>query len=151
VANISSNLVADISSEIASQVGNLLPLRKPSRYQWSLNDNSFKGNSAIFAVRPGSASTTSGTNRTVTFDQNFEVILSDSFKNKGDNDAALDAAIKGIYEDMQTIYVEIFQRKLNLSRVLLIDSMEMSEAEVDNENDIVNITLRFNVKYRTEI
>jgi hypothetical protein len=151
VAELTTNIVGSITDELKSQISTLLPTRKESAFRWSLEQNTSKGNKEVFALRPGSASTVSGTNRTITFDQDFTLILSNEFKNKGDNDAALDAAIQAIYQDLQTVYVEIYLRKLNIARVLVVQSITIDEPSIDNDNNIVNISLRFSVKYRTEI
>lgn len=151
MANLSVNLVGDITNEIRDQVGTLLPNRKLSAYIWSLESNTTKGNKEVYSVRMGAGNSVSGTNKTITLDQDFEVILSSEFKNKADNDAALDGVIYALYQDAQTVMVELYQRKLNLSRVLVVQSLELGEPSIDNDINIVNISLRFNVKYRTEI
>jgi hypothetical protein len=146
-----SNIVAEITDSIALQVGNLLPNRKKSPFVWDFAQNSSKANKSVYAVRQGSASNVAGTNKTVTFDQTFEVALSSDFKNKSDSDSSLSDTISAMYQDLQTVWTEIFLRKLNLSRVLLVSGLELTEPLIDNDNNIVNISLRFVVKYRTEI
>jgi hypothetical protein len=145
-----ANIVQEITDGLKAQVATTLPLRTESRYIWDFKKNAFKNNSSLYAIRPSSGSSVSGTNRTITVDQGFELILSTEFKNKGDNDAALDAAIYSLYEDHEAVYKVWFQRNLAIARVLVIDSIELNEPDVDDDNNIVSITARFNVKYRTE-
>jgi len=145
-----ANIVNEITEALKMQIGTALPTRSESRYKWSLENNSFKTNSNLYCLRPGSASSVAGTNRTITIDQTFDLILSTEFKNKGDNDTALNDAIFSLYEDHETVYKLWFQRNLNISRVLVVDSVALTEPDIDNENNIVSITSSFNVKYRTE-
>jgi hypothetical protein len=133
-----------------AQIGTELPNRVESRYIWALEANSYRGNKNLYAVRPGAAFNVAGTNRTVTIDQNFEIILSSEFKNKGDNDAALDEVILGLYEDHEKLYPLMFQRNFNIQRVLVVNQVALSAPEIDNDNNIVSVTASFNVKYRTE-
>jgi hypothetical protein len=144
------NIVKDITDQLKSQIATLFPLRSESRYIWSIDSNSYRTNKNLYAVRPSSGLNVTGTNRTVTIDQTFEVVLSTEFKNKGDNDASLNDAIMALYEDHEALYRLAFQRNLNISRVLVVNQVDLADPEIDNDNNIVSISSRFNIKYRTE-
>ena len=144
------NIVLDITNQMIAQVQATLPARSESKYIWSIDANSYRTNKNIFCVRPGSAINVLGTNRTVTLDQSFEILLSTEFKNKADNDTSLDDAIFALYEDHEKLYPLMFQRNFNIPRVLVVNQVELDAPDIDNDNNIVSITARFTVKYRTE-
>ena len=144
-----ASIVQDIVTQMKAQIAENIPSRGESRYVWSLESNSYKTNRDLFAVRPLGASSVAGTNKTITLDQDFEVVLSTQFQNKGDNDASLQEAIFALHQDAETLYRFAYQRKFNIDRVLVVNSVEIAEADIDNENNIVSVASRFNIKYRT--
>ena len=62
-------------------------------------------------------------------------------------------AILSIHNDIETIYKEIYQKRLDLTsaKVLLVEVVEISAPEVDLENNSINISATFKVRYRTQI
>jgi hypothetical protein len=90
-----------------------------------------------------------GTNKTVTIRQTFDVVLSSDFKNVGDNDAALQEAVLTLTDDAETLYSYAFYRHFDIQRVLLVNAVDLSSPEIDNENNIVSMTVSFSVTYRT--
>lgn len=144
-----ASIVEDIVTQMKAQIATEIPGRSESRYVWSLETNSYRTNKDLFAVRPLGGSSVPGTNKTITIDQTFEVVLSTEFKNKGDNDASLQDAIFALHQDVEILYRFAYQRKFNIQRVLVVNSVEIAEADIDNGNNIVSISSRFNIKYRT--
>jgi len=120
----------------------------PYAYNLALNDRLADKN---FCTRVGSASTTDGTNRAVTFDHDIEVILSQKWLPKrGQGDSDLREKISDISEDLETVYKELYKRPfaLDSAALLLIAPLDLSEPDIDEDNNLVSITLTLNVKYR---
>jgi hypothetical protein len=144
------SVVNDLMSKLLVKVEVLLPQYKqmPYVYDLELNDRLADKN---FGVRLGSATTTDGTNKSVTFDHSIEVILSQKWLPKrGDGDSDLRQKISDISGDLETVYKELYKRPfaLNSAALLIIAPLDLSAPEVDNDNNLVSITLTLSVKYR---
>jgi hypothetical protein len=122
-----------------------------SKYVYDFTANNAKTSKKIYAVRPAESADSMGANREITLDQTIEVLLSDVFANKGDTDAALQAVIEAINVDIDAINIRLFQRRLNLSWVLVISSIDISAPLIDNNNNNVTLTAKYTVKYKMEL
>lgn len=145
-----SNIVKDIRDALVEQIQTELPSYAQSPFIWDFASNNDKKSKNIFAVRPQSGSSVSGTNKTITLDQDFEVYLSTKYINKGDKDSALDEAIMGLFEDHEKLEKLLFRRNINIARVLVVESVALSAPEIDNENHNVAIIATYTIKYRNE-
>lgn len=143
------SLVEDIVSGFKSEIATLFPTKSESKFVWDITKNASNKNSNIYAVRPLEISTVAGTNKTITKDQQFAVILSTIYQNKADGDAALQAAIFDLFNDHEILAEELYRRKLGLQRVLLVNAIAQEEPEIDTDNKIVSIEALYTVKYRT--
>jgi len=141
-------IVREIRDAFNTQIESILPSYSRSKYKWSFADNNKPNSKSIYAVRIGSAGTISGTNQTITQERLFEVLLSNRFESKGDNDNDLDEKIIQLIDDHEALQVELYRRKLNISRVLVINAIDITEPEIDNENNIVTMTATYTVRFR---
>jgi hypothetical protein len=141
-------IVADIKQALESQIESILPAFSRANYKYDFDKNSKANSDNIYAVRIGDSSTVSGTNLTITQDRLFNVILSKRFYINGATDDALDEAIVELINAHELLQVELFQRKLGLQRVLVIQSIDISEPAIDNVNSNVNIEANYSVKFR---
>lgn len=142
--------ISELVGLLEERVAELLPDYKqmPYAYNLELNDRLADKN---FCIRVGSASTTDGTNRAVTFDHELEVVLSQKWLPKrGQGDSDLREKINTISDDLEIVYKQMYKRPLALNSavLLLIAPMDLSSPEIDNDNNLVNITLTLSVKYR---
>lgn len=142
------SLVRDIKEAFETQIEETLTSYSKSKYKWSIEQNNKANSSSVYAVRVNSAGTISGTTQTITQARTFDVILSTKFKNKGDNDDNLDEQIMVLCDDHESLQVVLFRRKLNLARVLLVQAIDISEPDIDNENNIVTMTATYTVNFR---
>jgi hypothetical protein len=145
-----SNLVKDIRDGLENLIESTCPNFKKSRYIWDFQLNNERTSGDIYAVRPNSGSSTTGTNKTITINQTFEVLLSSKFKNVSDKDSALDLVIMGLYEEHEKLEKVLFQRNINIARVLVVESIDLSSPDIDNDNNSVTITASYVIKYRNE-
>jgi hypothetical protein len=142
--------VSEIVEKIEGKIVELLPSYKqlPYAYSIELNDRLADKN---FAVKIGSATTTDGTNRAVTFDHEIDVLLSQKWLPKrGQGDSDLRDKISQISSDLETVYKELYKRPMAVesASLLIIAPLDLSAPDIDNDNNIVSITLTLSVKYR---
>jgi hypothetical protein len=145
------SVAREIEAKLIEKISELLPSYKqlPYVYNIELNDRLADKN---FGVVIGSASSIDGTNRALTYDHNFDLILSQRWtpKRGGVGDKDLRDKISSIIGDHEILAKELYRRPLSLlsANLLIISPLELSAPEVDNDNNIVNITLTLSIKYR---
>lgn len=120
----------------------------PFRYDFQKNNKNRSTN--IYAVRIGESNSISGTNQTLTQDRTFEVYLSTRFGRNGSDDVAIDNAIISLIDMHELISVQLFRRELVITsaRLLVVDAIDISSPEIDNDNDIVSILATYSMKFR---
>jgi hypothetical protein len=120
----------------------------PFRYDFQKNNKNRSTN--IYAVRIGESNSISGTNQTLTQDRTFEVYLSTRFGRNGSDDIAIDNAIISLIDMHELISVQLFRRELVITsaRLLVVDAIDISSPEIDNDNDIVSILATYSMKFR---
>lgn len=143
-------IVSDIVSAIETNINSILPEYKKAAFVYDLGLNNRKQGKKIYSIRPGQASSVSGSTTTITLDHDFTVTLSDIYNPKNDSDSAVQDKVLEIHEDIEELYKFVFQRKLGLARVLVVQVVDISEPELDNDNNTVAITVTFSIKYRKE-
>jgi hypothetical protein len=120
-----------------------------SKYSFDLTQNNLRTSKKVYAVRPKAASPTSSAIKAWTLDQEFEIVLSDEFVNKDKSDSATSTALYGLYTDLEEIGKKILITKLGLSNfVLAVQTMDISEPDIDNDNNIVTITSTVVIKFK---
>lgn len=140
--------VTDIVESVKTEVETLLPTYKelPFSYVPELNSRLADKN---YALRLGAANTATTTNNAITFDHTVYLDLSSRFelkKNTGDKELA--ERILGLHTDIETLYKYFYKRTGLTSKVMLISPIDLSEPNIDNDNNLVTVTLTLTVKYR---
>jgi hypothetical protein len=146
-------IVSDILGALDAEVTSLLPAYKKSKFTYFIEKNNRVTSKKIYTIRPDSGKSAVGTTLSATFDQNFDVILSDIFQDKNDSDKDLADKILALHTDVETLYIQLFQKRLGLTsaQVLLVSLVDISAPEVDVDNSTVSLTATFGVKYRSQI
>lgn len=143
-----------IVSEIVDAIGKLVEETvidfERSQYIWDTTRNAESKNKQYYAIRPGSASFVSGTCRTITLEQNFQLELGDVIKNRGDKDLAMNEKVNGLYQAHESIYREIMRNNFNIGRVQVVNGLDIEAPEVDNDNKVCRIVATYTIRYRTE-
>jgi hypothetical protein len=145
------SVVEELLTKLDEKIKAILLDYKPLPYVYNieLNDRLADKN---FGILVGSASSIEGANRALTYDHNFEVVLSQRWipKRGGAGDKDLRDKISLIMGDHEKIAKEVYRRPLALdsANLLIISPLELSAPEVDNDNNIVNVTLTLSIKYR---
>lgn len=143
--------VKDITENLESIIGSLLPDYKALDYVWTLEKNHFRNNKQRYGVRQLASAKALGVNRAITQDQVFEIILTDGFKNIAKNDICQRDKIMELYAKMDMIAVEIHARKVNLPAVVLLVDFFGTEDPLffEDENNLAILRGRFTIKYRS--
>lgn len=144
--SIVSSIIQAIEDKISLEVAGF----QKSQYIWDPTRNSDNKNDKYFAVRSGSATFVSGTCRTITLEQSFEVEFGDNFRNRRDKDSDANDRIMELYQAHETIYRAIMRDNFNIGRVQVVNNLDIEAPEVDNDNKVCRIVATYTVRYRTE-
>lgn len=142
--------VTDIDQYLIATITDLLPYSKPLPYQY-LQDYNDRVADHNYAVKAGKATNVSSTNNSLTLEQEFIIDLSKRYtpkKPSGDADAKAKAL--ELYAESETLYKALARRSGGLTSclLLLISPVDVSEPTIDNDNNLVTVTLTLAVKYR---
>lgn len=138
-----SGILASLSSQVSSTLGSGW---QELKYVYDPENNDLKTQKQGFGVGIGGSDTVSGTNKSVTYDQEFFVILTDSFGNRRNDESQRDA-ISTLLTAKESLDVQIFQKKLNNSDVLLVQEIGMDEPEII-ATGVVLLRFRYIIKFR---
>jgi|GEM_PF-6841454 hypothetical protein len=140
----------DILNAIESRVNAVLPSYKRLKYSYDLEKNNKRASDDAYGIGAGASSSVEGTFRTITMDQEFFVILTKDFGGRNDDNAER-TALKAIYDDMETLYRDLFQSKLGIPAVVyLVSELSLDEPEKIADN-VISIRMNFTVKHRKTI
>ena len=137
----------DILNAIESRVNAVLPSYKRLKYSYDLEKNNKRVSDDAYGIGAGAGSSVEGTFRTITMDQEFFVILTKDFGGRSDDNAER-TALKAIYDDMETLYRDLFQSKIGIpSVVYLVSELSLDEPEKIADN-VISVRMSFTVKHR---
>lgn len=117
-------------------------------YIYDLESNNTKNNEKRYGVGASTGSSVEGTNKAITVDFGFFVVLTKCFVNRS-SDESQRTVISSIYDQFETINQNVFQKKLNNANILLVSALDYEEPLVVNDNTIA-IRVNFNIKYRNQ-
>lgn len=144
-----SSAQTDILAAIDARIAAVLPAYKRLKYSYDLEANDYRGSKSAFGVGAGAGSSVDGTHKSITMDQSFFVVLTETYGGR-QNDTAERAALNTIYDNIETLYLDFFQSKLGLSSVVyLVSSLELDEPEVLADN-VISVKMNFTVKHRKQ-
>tara|TARA_Y100001936_G_C15973559_1_gene612503 strand:+ start:634 stop:1080 length:447 start_codon:yes stop_codon:yes gene_type:complete len=148
-------MVSNIKAGIEARIEASLPEYKKLSYQLDIPKNKFKGNAKRYAVEPLSGNETESTLGAITLDQTFSITLTDSYNSGAKsqvNDEVKVDAILSLKDDIITLYKDISNNKKSIDNtVLLINDLNISEAEFIEEEKLAYVTCSFTVKYKINI
>lgn len=137
----------DILNAIESRVNVVLPSYKRLKYSYDVEKNNKRASDDAYGIGAGAGSSVEGTFRTITMDQEFFVILTKDFGGRSDDNAER-TALKAIYDDMETLYRDLFQSKIGIpSVVYLVSELSLDEPEKIADN-VISVRMSFTVKHR---
>lgn len=138
---------ADILNAIESRVNTVLSSYKRLKYSYDIEKNNKRASDDAYGIGAGAGSSVEGTFQSITMDQEFFVILTKDFGGRSDDNAER-TALKAIYDDMETLYRDLFQSKLGIpSVVYLVSELSLDEPEKIADN-VISVRMSFTVKHR---
>lgn len=144
-----SSIVGDIISFIEASIELVVPTISKSKNYYDFVSNGDNKNNHIYAVRPGSASSSVGVTRYSTITQEFEVQLARDYFDHPADDVKLRAAVELINIDAEAILKELSLRK-NLC-ILIVQPPSFGAPDIDAKNKVVSITFTYPITYRKSI
>lgn len=139
---------SEILTSLTNQVADILgPDWSELDHVYKLSDNDGRKTDG-YGVGALGASSVTGTNKAITLDFNFFVVLMKIFTNRN-GDYKERVALSGIYDKFEEINKNIFQKKLNNADVLLVQSIDYGAPERIDKKTIA-VAVSFTVKYRNQ-
>lgn len=141
VSSILTSLNTQVSTILGADWGEL-------KHVYNLEDNSFRSSDKKYGVGALQGASVSGTTKAVTVDFGFFVVLVENFINR-DSDANERAALSDIYDKLDSINENIFQKKLNNNNVLVVQDLSFDAPEKIDRGSIA-VRVNFTIKYRQQ-
>ena len=139
--------VSSILSSLESQVSTTLGATwNELDYIYNLESNEFRNSEKRYGCGIDSGANVSGTNKAITLDFGFFVVLTETYVNRSD-DSNERAALTTIYNAFESINQNVFQKKLNNANILLVQDISYNPPEVIDEGT-VSVRVDFVIKYR---
>jgi len=140
-----SSILTSLEAQVAATLGSDY---KELEYIYDLEANNSKSIDKRYGVGVDAGDTVPGTNKAITFDFNFFVILTRSYVNKS-SDESERVVISDLHDQLEAIDVNVFQKKLNNANVLLVSSIS-HDAPEKIEKGGVALRVNFVVKFRKQ-
>jgi len=141
VSSILTSLEAQVSSTLGSDWSEL-------EYIYDLEANNSKNIEKRYGVGVDSGDSVPGTNKAITYDFNFFVVLTRCYVNKS-SDEAERVVISDLHDKLESIDINVFQKKLGNARVLLVSDIN-HEAPEKLDKGGVALRVNFVVKFRKQ-
>jgi len=145
-------IIDEIVTKLKTEIGNILPEFKPLRYEYDIATNSDRDYKQRYGVTCDSANfVTDRTIGFITMDHTFNVVLTNSFLNK-DNDDSKNKNLMELYEAVEKISSNLHNRKLDLAsptyNVLLVTSFSVDTPEILGDTNSIALRLNLNIRYK---
>lgn len=144
-----SSIVSEILTHFETVIEAQIPSIKKSRHYYGTGKTDDINNGHTYAIRPGSGSPVSGTLRSVTLEQDFELEITKEYIEKGVNDSSLRAAIETLIANHELVLASIPFH--TITAVKKINHPSFSAPEVDAEKKSVSITFTYPITYSKSI
>lgn len=138
-----SSILTSLENQVAATLG---AEWSELNYIYDLEDNEFRNSEKRYGIGAASGSNVSGTNKAITLDFDFFVVLTETYVNRSD-DTNERSSLNTIYDAFEDINQNVFQKKLSNANILLVQDISYSEPEKVNEGTI-SVRVDFTVKYR---
>lgn len=144
--------ITDIKTGIEASLAIIIPSYSKLSYQTDVAQNKFKGNNSQYAVHPVSASEVDSLLGAFTMDHTFSVTLTNSY-NAGAvsnvSDSLKSSRITELNDDILATYRYLSVNKGTIdSSILIINGLDIQEAEFIEESKIITVTFNINIKYK---
>jgi len=149
-----SNVVELIRNGFKTQINSVVGAGwNDLNHVYLVEKNDFRGNDKRFGVIPmAMASAENGINRKYVSDQDFQVVLTHGYLPKTTNDLDLQEKILLLFDKLDEIFKQIYATKAGVpSQVLNIQTFNVAEPEILEENKLIVLRADFSVRYRQNL
>jgi len=147
-----STLTKQIIEGIEGRIESVLPDYRKLRYYYDVEKNDYKGNDERFAVIPMGVESQEGVIRSITVNQDFQIVLTDGYRNGPKDDENLQDKIKALYDKMDDVLNDLFINKLGVPTIVLLSTLSgFDEPEILEENKVAVLRMNIIVRYRRSI
>lgn len=146
-----TNKVETINDAIKARVALVLPTYTEMTYVLNVESNNERNSVNRYGVRPLGADSSPGAFKRVTFNQRFEIILIDLYKNR-DNDTKQRDASFVLYDKMDDIIADLMGSKAGIpDTILLVSDPSIDEPEYPEGEDVAILRGSVNIQWRRNI
>lgn len=139
--------VSSILTSLENQVATVLGADYSELdYIYNLEDNNFKNNDKRYGIGSDTGSSVSGTNKAITKDFGFFVVLTRCFVNRSSDEKEREV-LSEIYDQLELVDKAVFQKKLNDASVLLVSDIAY-ETPLKIDKGTIAVRVNFIIKYR---
>lgn len=140
-----SSILTDLESQVSTTLG---AGWSELNYVYDLEQNTARNNEKRYGVGSLSGSSVPGTNKAVTVDFQFFVVLTRYIINDN-SDEKERTALSEIYDKFEDINKNVFQKKLSNSNILLVSDLSYDVPEKVGDNTLA-VRVNFTIKYRNQ-
>lgn len=141
ISSILSSLETQVASVLGSDWSEL-------DYVYDIEKNTSANNHNRYGIGVLNGSSVSGTNKAITVDFGFFVVLTKYVVNQS-SDENERTALEAIYDEFENINKNVFQKKLNNANILLVSELSYDTPEPVGDNTI-SVRVNFTIKYRNQ-
>lgn len=135
-----------ILNAIDTRMAALLPSYSRLKYSYEVAKNSARSDNC-WGAGVGAGTFVQGVMQSTTLDQEFFVILTEKLVNRNSDTAEI-AAIKTVYDNLDTVYRDFASSKLGIPNTVLVVSEVNLEEPVKIGENIISVRMNFIVKHR---
>lgn len=140
-----STILTSLESQVATTLG---ASWSELEYVYDLEANTQSNNDYRYGIGASSGSSVSGTNKAVTVDFGFFVVLTRCFVNRS-SDEKQRTILSEIYDKFEDINKNVFQKKLSNANILLVSELSYDAPEIVGDSTIA-VRVNFTIKYRNQ-
>jgi hypothetical protein len=144
MSNVSS-ILTSLKNQVASTLG---ASWSELNYVYELSQNEFRGSDKRYGIGAESGTSVDGTNKAITIDMGFFVVLTRTFANRS-SDSNERTVLSDIYDQFELININVFQKKLSNASVLLVSELSYDSPEKVDDGTI-SVRVSFIVKFRNQ-
>ena len=146
MSTIITDIVSGIKSELIAVVG---PTYRELPYVVDIEKNSSNNNDNGYGVRALVGNQVSGTVKSVTITQSFEVVLTKSFRESSISDDNLRVAENTLKDLMNDVYASLVNNKAGTpANVMNVNDLQLQQTEVVSESKFVAQRATMDITYR---
>ena len=148
-----SNFVEQIVESMESIIGTTLGATyKKLSYKFNVEQNDFVRNKKRYGVVPLDAESAITAMRYYTINHTFQVILIDDYKNVGGNDKKQEQVLFSLYDKLDDITENLYNKKLGISNIVYYVTLSSKEEpEFIEEDNVIALRANYVVQYRKQI